>query len=180
MNTVKTVRNIAFGGVTAAASVALLFLGGVADIAMYVAPLAAGALMIALVYESGRATAVTSYAATCLLSMLLVTSKEVVFLYVFFAGYYGIVKPYFDRIKPHWLSFAVKVLYFNAAMAVAYALLLLVIAPPELVSEFAENGIGYALTLLALGNLIFIIYDVLLRFALVFYVKKLRPKLGLK
>ena len=64
-----------------------------------------------------------------------------------------------NNIRRGVLRWMAKFGCFNAAVVVMYALLIVVLAPPELVQEFAAEGTPMLLALLALGNLSFWLCD---------------------
>lgn len=174
------IRKVAFGGIITAVSVVFLFISSFLGIATYAAPALAGLLMVPLMYEAGRGTSFTAYAAVSAISLFFIPEKELAFMYVSFFGYYALIKDLLEKIRPKFLSVLAKFAVFNVAIILAYVVLLNVIAPPELVKEFSESGIRYELALLAVGNLLFAVYDFLLKMLSFVYIKKIRPKLGLK
>mgnify|MGYP003219509060 FL=1 len=91
---------MAYCGMAAALCVALMLLGAVIPIAMFIAPALAGFLIATVCVECGRTMALTAYAAVSLLALLFVPDKEVALIFVFLLGYYPLVKPRFDRIRP--------------------------------------------------------------------------------
>ena len=46
-----------------------------------------------------------------------------------------------ERLRPAALRWAAKFAFFNAAVALVYALLLFVLSPPGLAAEFAAAGV---------------------------------------
>ena len=97
------------------------------------------------------------------------------FLFVSFFGYYPILKAKLDPIRPKALSFLIKLLIFNAAMVLEYfAATRLLSVPAE---EYELFGVSLPLLLLALANVVFILYDYALFGLVVLYVGKIRPKL---
>ena len=91
---------MAYCGMAAALCVALMLLGAVIPIAMFIAPALAGFLIATVCVECGRTMALTAYAAVSLLALLFVPDKEVALIFVFLLGYYPLAKPRFDRIRP--------------------------------------------------------------------------------
>ena len=91
---------MAYCGMAAALCVALMLLGAVIPIAMFIAPALAGFLIATVCVECGRTMALTAYAAVSLLALLFVPDKEVALIFVFLLGYYPLAKPWFERIRP--------------------------------------------------------------------------------
>ena len=74
---------MAYCGMAAALCVALMLLGAVIPIAMFIAPALAGFLIATVCVECGRTMALTAYAAVSLLALLFVPDKEVALIFVF-------------------------------------------------------------------------------------------------
>ena len=89
---------MAYCGMAAALSVALMLLGAVVPVLMFIAPAVASLLIATVCVECGRTMALTAYGAVSLLSLLFVPDKEVALVFVFLLGYYPLVKPRFERI----------------------------------------------------------------------------------
>jgi len=163
----------ALAGVVTALSVILLQLGAVIWIFAYVMPLLCGVLMIAVTESGGKKTAVLVYVAVSVLSMLLLTDKESALLYVLFFGYYPILRERLDRLSSKAVRAVLKLLVFNAGVVAAELLATFVFGIPF--DEFL--GKWGAVLLLALGNLMFVIYERLLGILKILYIRRLKPKL---
>ena len=167
---VKT-KQIALGGVLAALAVVILLLGGVIPIGTYLAPMAASLPLIVLLAELPKSLCLGWYAAAALLGTLLCQDNETAFVFVFL-GWYPLARPGLDRL-PRLPRMICKLLLFNAAVAALYALLILVLQLEALVQEAREMGLPLLLVLLALGNLTFLLYDLLLkRLTLLYRIKR--------
>ena len=93
---------MALGGVLAALAVVIMSLGGLIPIATYVTPMLCAMLLQAVLLTCGTRVAWAWYGAVALLGLLLCPDKEAAAVYVFL-GYYPIVKPKLDGLKPAWL-----------------------------------------------------------------------------
>ena len=91
---------MAYCGMAAALSVALMLLGAVVPVLMFIAPAAASLLIATVCMECGMKMALTAYGAVSLLSLLFVPDKEVALVFVFLLGYYPLVKPKFEAHPP--------------------------------------------------------------------------------
>lgn len=91
---------MAYCGMAAALSVAMMLMGAVFPIAMFIAPAVASFLIATVCVECGRTMALTAYGAVSLLSLLFVPDKEVALTFVFLLGYYPLAKPYFEKYAP--------------------------------------------------------------------------------
>ena len=119
---------MAYCGMAAALSVALMLLGAVFPIAMFIAPAVASFLIATVCVECGKTMALTAYGAVSLLSLLFVPDKEVALTFVFLLGYYPLAKPYFERIRPALLRVVCKLLLCNGGILAMYGLVLLLAA----------------------------------------------------
>lgn len=162
-------------GICSALSVVLMFLGGVIYIFSYTVPMILGLLMIMLQRTFGRSSALTVYFASSVLSFLLVPEKETVLLYILFFGYYPMLLPFLEKIKPKILRIFVKFLVFNVSILVVELLCVYAFGIP-----FFEDGVfSYTMIILfaVLMNIVFIAYEFALKSILALYVKKLEGRI---
>lgn len=170
----KSVR-AAVCGLAAALSVTIMLLGGLLYIFAYVAPMLLGLVCVMIKKTLGAKDAVLVYAATSILSLILVPEKESVLMFALFFGYYPIIKSSLDKLKIKPLRFLLKLLIFNASIAVIELLCVFVFNIP-----FFEDGVfSYALLIgfAAAMNFTFIMYDYLLKIFLVLYEKKIEKRI---
>ena len=149
---------MAYCGMAAALSVALMLLGAVFPIAMFIAPAVASFLIATVCVECGKTMALTAYGAVSLLSLLFVPDKEVALTFVFLLGYYPLAKPYFERIRPALLRAVCKLLLCNA-------------------EELRTTALAVSLVTLAMGNAAFLLYDRALHNMLMLYKVVWQPRL---
>lgn len=172
----KQSRRIAVSGILTALSVLLMLGGGLIPIATYAAPMAAAVLLLPLIFEFGRVTALTSYAAVSLVSLMLATDKEAALFYIFI-GYYPILKWDLDRIHGKPLRALAKFLVFNLALGLMYALLCFVLHLDALTAEFAAMGPWLLIAFWAGLILCMFLYDRLLLPLSLLYWNRVRPRL---
>ena len=141
-------KSIAIGGMMAAVAIVIMCLGGIIPIATYVCPMLGSILLAIVVRLCGKRIGWAWYAAVALLSLLLGPDKEAAIVFVFL-GYYPIVKGWVDRRK---LPFLWKLLIFNTAIAVMYALMIYLFRLEQVVQEFQGLGIVLTVITLILGN----------------------------
>ena len=147
----KQTRKIALGALFTALGVTLMLLGAAIGIGTYAAPMLAGLLLLPLGARYGTKYQLTVFAATALLSLLLVAEAELKLMYLGFFGWYPAVHPFLERQRSI-VRVVAKFSLFNAAVIAAEALALFVFAPEV-------PGGGFLLLLLALGNVVFFLYD---------------------
>lgn len=164
---------VALCGVLAALALVCLFLGGAIPAASMACPVLASLVLIPVALECGWKWGLIWYGAVSILGLILAPMKESAVLFVAFGTYPMLRKPLgrlpFSRV---W-----KQLYFNIVLFAAYGLMLFVFPMPELRGEFAEMGKWMLIALVVLGNICFVIYDILVGRMEVVYFSRIRPKL---
>lgn len=151
-------KEIALGGVLAGLAIVIMCLGGLIPLATFVCPMFC-CLMVKLVGKlCGNRIAWAWYGAVAILSVLMGPDKEAAAVFVFL-GYYPIIKPKMDKLPIKWLW---KMLYFNVVILAMYALLIHVFGLAEVAEEYKELGLIMTLVTLALGNVTFVMLDILL------------------
>ena len=172
----KQSSKVAFCGMMVALSVALMLTGGLVPIATYCAPMLGGILLLPIMLEYGRKTAWTAYIATSLIVLTLGVDKEAAFFYLFL-GYYPIIKWNIEKIGRKPLRLALKLVVFNAAIFLMYAILGFVLHMDAVVAEFTEMGAWLLFLFTVLMNFSLLLYDRLLVPLTAIYINKLRPRL---
>ena len=168
---------MAYCGMAAALCVALMLLGTIIPIAMFIAPAVASFLIATVCMECGITMAWTAYAAVSLLGLLFVPDKEIALIFTVLLGYYPLVKPRFDRIRPRALQLVCKLLLCNAAVLAMYGLLLVLVPAGSVSQELRTTALAVSLATLAMGNVAFVLYDRALHNMLMMYRLVWRPKL---
>lgn len=116
-----------------------------------------------------------TYTATSLLSFILVPDRECMLMYVLFFGYYPILYPYIEKIKKFKiLKWILKLLLFNfMVMLVQLAMIYLFGIP------FLEEGEGIFIIVIfaVLMNILFVIYDFVIKNTFLLYEKKLEKRI---
>lgn len=169
----KMSARVAVGGVFAALAVVCLCLTVIPATEMAL-PAMAGLCMVPAAIELGRKWAWAMYAAVALLALLLVPVWEAKLLFVFFFGYYPILKGCIESIRKQAVEWLLKLGLFNVSMVLCYWLLLQFFhLDPE---AFVIFGINMPLVILAMGNVAFCVYDRAMTILLSTYLKKLHPR----
>lgn len=168
---------MAYCGMASALCIALMLLGAVIPVLMFIAPAAASLLIATVCVECGKTMAFTAYGAVSLLGILFVPDKEVALTFVFLLGYYPLVKPYFDRIRPALLRGAAKLLLCNGSILLMYGLVLLLVPAGSISQELKTTALIVSLSTLAMGNVAFLLYDRALRNLLQVYRLVWQPRL---
>lgn len=169
----KQGEKVAFGGVISALSALLVMGAGLFPTMTYALPAIAGVLLVAAVIELGRRWAFFCYAAVAILTLLLGTDKESALLFTLLFGYYPALKSLLDPMRRRALSWAIKLLIFNAAALALYALAVFVLGVPA--ETFSIGGLQWEWLLLLFGNVVFLVYDRAVGGVAVLYCQRVHP-----
>ena len=161
----------------AALGAAIMIAGGFLGVLTYAAPLLASLCLIPVIREFGRGRSWLAYIATAVLAALISPDKEEAFFYVF-VGFYPIIRPFFQRIKPKLLRFFAKLGFFALAEAAMYSLLCFVFRSEQVLGELGELGTALAVLFFCGLAAVMLVFDLVLGFASAIYEKRIRPKLG--
>lgn len=158
----KSTRELALCGMITALSVVLMCLGGVMPFAVYACPVLASCALLVLREECRPAYAWCCWIAASLLALLLDPDKEAASLYLFL-GYYPLLQPKLETIRPLLLRWLVKLALAAVAIGAMYAVLIYVFCLTAVAEELAETTVWLLWLTLALGLAVFVVYDILLR-----------------
>lgn len=167
---------VAIGGVAAALCLLLMFCTGLVPFATYALPALSGVVLVAVVAEMGWRTAMVVYAAVALLSLGIVPDREAAMLFIFFFGYYPVIKGLLERLPTKILQIAVKFVLFNVAIVLSYLVIIYVLGIPDILESFGDFGRYSALVLLGMGNVVFWVYDFALSNIVIVYHQWFRPR----
>lgn len=173
----KNTSLTALGGIVTALSILFMFLSALLPFMTYVVPAFAGLLLIVTVREVDIKWSVYIYIAVSVLSLLVIADKESAVMYTFFFGYYPILfKVLNDKVKNTILKTVLKFVVFNISVVLGYLFIVFVFAIP--IEEMEEFGKYTNLVLLALGNLTFLFYDILIKNLSVIYDRVWRKQIN--
>ncbi len=165
----KNTKLIALTGILSALSVVLMFFGSIVSVFTYVMPLITGLLMIIL-NDFSRRYSVIMFAVVGLISIFALPDKECALTYIFFFGYYPIIRESINKIKSKAVCCIVKLLIYNAGIVSSQLLCFYVFKIP-FDDMFGKWGIA---VLLLLANLVFAVYERLFSLMLLLYQRKLK------
>lgn len=158
----KATKELALCSMLAALSVVLLCLGGIVPFAVYACPMLASGALLMVREECRPSYAWCCWAAVAVLALLLSPDKEAAALYLFL-GYYPLIQPKLETIRQPVLRWLAKLAVAAVATGIMYALLLYVFCLEAVVEEFTETAPWLLWLTVALGLVVFVIYDILLR-----------------
>lgn len=151
----KRSAKVAFGGIFSALAVVCMLLT-VFPYATYALPALAGVFLLPVALQCGSRWGFGGYVVTAVLAFLLAPDMEAKLLFALFFGYYPIVKLWLDGLKG-WLQWVLKLTLFNATAVGGYLLLFFVFSLDA--DAFQLFGVNLPLVFLALGNVVFVLYD---------------------
>ena len=151
-------KNIALGGMLAAVAVVIMCLGGMIPLATFICPMLCVLIQYVVLRFCGRKIAWAWFAAVAILGLLLGPDKEAALVFCLL-GSYPMLKPWLEKSRLHILW---KILIFNSAVALLYGLLLRLMGLDTLAKDYATMGTVGLVLCLVLGNLTFILLDLLL------------------
>ena len=155
-------RELALASVLGALAVLFLFLGGVLPLALYACPLLASACLLPVREECRASYQWCCFFAAAILGLLLGPDKEAAALYLFL-GYYPLLQPKLDAIRRPALRWMAKLALAVVSVGTMYLVLLYVLGLTQVTEEFADTAPWLLWITAALGLVVFIVYDILLR-----------------
>lgn len=164
----KRTQNIAIGGICLAGSVLSVFLASIipgVELTLY----AVSSLFVAVVIlEAGMRGGWMMYSGTILLCLILIPNKLALVPYIFFFGFYGIIKFYAEQNRRPAIQLGIKAAVFLVVFGIGYFF-------------FKEIFFGnihlpdFPLPLLILAGLAFVIlYDFIFTQLIQIYRKRIR------
>ena len=173
----KASYKIALGAVFMALSTIFMLATSVIPIASFAFPAIAGALLIVINLEVGRKWALLVYAGVSLLSLFVSSDHTAVVSFIVFFGYYPIIKGLIEKCRKPILEWVLKMLLFNAAIAVGVLLTILLFGMDVLLMEYSEFGkMGLGIFILAC-EVVFVIFDIALTRLISLLIYRVMPKL---
>lgn len=173
----KVSFKVSLGGITSAICLLLMFMTGFMPLLVYTLPAIAGALLIVIVIEVNRKWAFVTYASVSILSLFITPDKEAAMLFIFFLGYYPIIKSIIEKLKNRVFEWGSKLILFNISIIIAYKISINVLGVVDMTQELSFLGKYSMLGLLALANVVFVIYDVALTRLISSYIERFRPRI---
>jgi len=172
--------NIAYCGIICALVTVVMFVA-IIPAMTYVMPAIAGILIWSVSGQINRKWAVTTYAASAALSLILSPGEieaELFFILIF--GYYPLLKDVIDKIKLSVLRAVIKLAVFNAAAVTAYLAIVHIFKIADVLEGLEGFGKYAVFVLWGVGNLAFFFYDYSLKYMTYAYYHWLKPALNKK
>lgn len=163
----KKSKLAALTGLLSALSVVLMFLGSVISVLSYIMPLISGLLMIIIGNYSQKYSWIMFFVVS-IISVFSLPDKECALTYLFFFGYYPIIKYKIDAVRSKLLCWIIKLLIFNTGIIASQFICFYVFGIP-FDDVFGKWGI---VILLLLANVVFAVYERMFYSLSVIYSRK--------
>ena len=169
----KRTNKITLCSLMAALSVVLM-LGAYFPYLTYTIPAFAGLCIMVVLLELGTKWAISAYITSALLTVLF-CEPEAMLMYVFLFGYYPILKAVIERIKKPIFEWPIKMIFFNAVVILVYSFIAELFGIAKTDTEVFGSYTVYVL--LAVSNIVFLVYDITVAKMSVFYFYVIKPKI---
>lgn len=167
----KNSKKITFSAIMAALATVIMLVSYFPYLTFAV-PAVSGLCIMVVVIEINKMWALLSYFSASFLTFLF-AEKESMLMFVFFFGYYPIVKSLIEKLRKPVIEWALKLVLFNGAVIslyFAFANIFLF----ENMGAFADYA---ELILLAMGNIVFVLYDIAISRVSWLYFDKLHHRI---
>ncbi len=169
----KHTGKIAVGGIISALALAVMFLSWFPYLT-YAVPAIAGVILIVIVIEIDFKWAMLVYGVISVLSLFMMETDAKI-MFIFFFGYYPIIKFKIDKIKQPVFKWISKIVVFNVAVILAYCVIIYIFQVPF--EEMGAFGKWTAAVMLGVGNIAFVIYDMAIGEMIFQYMRVLHPRI---
>ncbi len=170
---------IAYCGIIVALS-AVIMLAALIPSLTYLLPAISGICIWTVSEQLDRKWGFLAYAASALLCFLLIPEIEADLYYLFFFGYYPLVKEPLHKIKPKLLSFATRLGVFNVSVVIAFFILSRIMNLEQILEGLEGFGDMAVYVLWGAANVAFVVYDLCLGNLFFAFRKWLKPKINKK
>lgn len=166
----KNTKKLAFSAIISSLAVVFLYIGALFDVLDLSVAALASLCVLWVMAEFGTRWALSVYAVTSVLALLLLPVKLPAVLFAGFFGYYPIVKAFFERRLHGVLQWIAKLLLLNLSVA------LMILAMRYVMAE----ALWFEVLLLVLCNIVFVVYDFAISRLLISYIRVWRKRLRIK
>jgi hypothetical protein len=166
-------HKVAYCGIICALSVMIMLISLVPGFT-YAVPAASGIFIWSICFFVSYKWALLSYAATSLLSLMLVPEIEARVIFIVFLGYYPIIRDKLIIVKPVVLRFLIKLAIFNIACVISYNILVPIIGIDKVLEGAERFGDMAVYAFWGMANFAFLCYEFFLsqmKFAIEKWIK---------
>ena len=176
------IKRTATGAILAATATVLLILGGIFEILDMTSAAIASVTILVSYLEFGAKSALSVYAVSSVISLILFPLATSTIYYVLILGFYPVLKFVLDKKLKNirFLSMLIKTLVFNAGCAAILLLFSKIYGFDTVLAEFelgVITGESVIVTIFVMLNIFFFMFDMLLNSLAIIYVKALRKRI---
>lgn len=121
-----------------------------------------------MIIETGVGGGIFVYAGASLLGLIIVPNKLALVPYIFFFGYYAVLKYYIEKIRNGVIQIIIKVAYFAVLMCVGLILFGSIISVGINMPDYPTA------VLIVLGTVMMTLYDFVLTFLINWYMRRFK------
>jgi len=162
-------------GIVSGLAVVVMMVTYLSPLLVYTAPPIAGLLIAFIVEELGYKWAGGVFTAISLLSVFLIADKEAAVFFTMFFGWYPILMPVLEKVRPAFIRWLIKLVIFSASLFCAVFICSKVFGIDY--SEFGEGGKIFIVLFVVLFIVLLAVYDILIRKLLPLYRMKGQKRL---
>jgi len=148
----KKTRNMTLSALFTALTLIALYIASVWPTGLFGLVAFASLFGAAAVIDASLASGTYVYIASSVLGMLLLPDKAAPLLYIFFFGYYPVVKSLIERLKSIILRWVIKLAVFNIALTAIWLFF------RALIFDFGDNAPDFLLLCVS-GSAVFALFD---------------------
>lgn len=167
INKTSIAKQVAYGGINNLLTILSLYLASTLPTNRIFFLGLSSVFLAIIVIEFGTKTAFINYVSISILGFLILPNKFILMPYIFFLGYYGIVKYFIEKLDNFLIEWIIKVLVFNGALYLIY-----LFYSSMFVGDILIKIPIWAVVIIA--EIIFIVYDYAYSVAIWYYRRKLR------
>ena len=153
----------------------VMMLGAYFPYLTYTIPAFAGLCIMVVLLELGAKWAISAYITSAVLTLLF-CEPEAMLMYVFLFGYYPILKAFIEKINKPLLEWPIKMIFFNVVVILVYSFIAQLFGVN--MSDTNDFGKYTVYIVLAVANVVFVIYDITVAKMATFYIYIIKPKLN--
>lgn len=168
-------KKLALCGVLSSLQVVILYFSSVFSVIDLTLAAITVFVMIFAVLEIGGKYPFIMYGVVSVIALIILPQKFSAVVYALFLGWYPIAKALFERFNPI-VAWLLKFITFNVSFIIIYKICI------SLLGLEATGDIDtsvYNAIMIILGNVAFLMFDVMLRLVITLYKLKLRKQLGI-
>lgn len=166
----KNTFKLALGGICLALTLIFMFAGSFVP-GIELTLFAISSLFVAImIMETGIGGGILLYVASVILGLILFPGKVALIPYIFFFGYYGVIKYFIEKLQRGISQIMIKVIFFAAVLSIG------LLGFKELLLGAIELPDYPAAILIIGGIVIMVVYDYIYTLVIQIYVSKIQHK----